>query len=73
MRALIIVTMLIAGCAYRQEVREQHCAQICIDKLGVHRQTGVYGSWAESNRCYCRPWEGPTVFAGRLNDKWRPE
>ena len=46
---------------------------VCIDRLGVHRQSGVYGSWTEGAGCYCRPWEGRTVYEGRLSDKWRPE
>ena len=75
MRALVIVTALAAGCIARQEIREQHCAHICIDTYGVNKQTGIYGSYTKGDRCYCVPWRGHgrTRYEGHIGDAWRPE
>lgn len=73
--AIVMLFMWMSGCAcvYKQEIREQHCAHVCIDMLGVHKQTGAYGSWVDGDRCHCKPWEGKSIDAGRLDDNWRPE
>ena len=60
---------LLTGCVERQEIREQHCAHLSIERHG--RDT--YGTWTHGERCYTRLWDKRRVYEGKLDDRWRPE
>lgn len=68
-RALLLLAL--AGCVERQELREQHCAQLAIARHGVHRPDGVYGTWTRGARCNARLWNGRVVHEGKLSgNEW---
>lgn len=70
---LVLLTLLLSGCIERQEIREQHCAQVAIERHGVKLCSGTYYVWVEGNRCYTRLWNQTTIYEGHLSDDWRPE
>lgn len=66
--ALIVVSLLLPGCE-RAELREQHCAQICIAKHGKR----AWASWMEHEHCWCRLADMTKADEGPLPKGWRPE
>ncbi len=67
------LVLLLTGCIYRQEIREQHCAHVAIERHGTKTCTGAYYSWTEGERCYTRLYNQTMVYEGHLDDRWRPE
>ena len=68
----LLLALLLVGCA-RQEIREQHCAHLSIERHGWHPPDGTYGTWTRGERCYTRLWNRRRVYEGKLGDQWRPE
>lgn len=66
-----LIVVLLGGCA-TAELREQHCAKVCIDRHGWKPCAGVYYSWVEHRGCYCRLWNQQMTYEGHLGP-WRPE
>jgi len=64
---------MLLGCVERQELREQHCAHLAIERHGYRPPNGVYGTWTHGDRCYARLWSHTRVFEGHVGDDWRGE
>lgn len=69
----LIYFLMWLGCAERQELRGQQCAQLALERHGAHRPRGVYGVEVRGDRCFSRLWDGERVAEGRLGRGWRPE
>ncbi len=70
---LLMIVVILGGCAERDELRGQQCAQIAIKEHGVTGPTGVYGTWINGRKCWSHLRDGERVYEGPLSDKWRPE
>lgn len=71
--AVFCMAFLIMGCVARQEIREQHCAHLALDRHGALQPSGAYGTWTRGRRCSALLWNRRVVNEGVLDDKWRPE
>ena len=70
---VLLLLALVVGCIERQELREQHCAQLAIERHGAQPPDGAYGTWTRGERCYTRLWNRKRIYEGKLSDKWRAE
>lgn len=73
MTRMALLLVFVGGCGYRQEIRDQHCASVCIANHGAAPPLGAYGSITKGDRCYCQLWNQLVTNEGKLDDGWRPE
>jgi len=63
---VFVVCIALAGCIERQELREQHCARLAIERHGYRLPVGVYGTWTRGAQCYVRLWDHTLVREGEV-------